>query len=85
MDATAGWDPARASFEAGWAPDGATCLARTREGRDLESILRECPGRFHTGAPADLGEGNRCTAVRAGGNLGTTLLRNRSYGAASTL
>jgi len=67
------------------AADGATCLARTRDGRDLESILRKCPGRFRTGAPADLGDGDRCAAVRAGGSVGTTLLRNRLYGAASML
>ena len=37
------WDPTKASFEAAWAPDGATCLSRTRDGRAMETILKECP------------------------------------------
>lgn len=78
--ASSGWDPARASFEAAWAPDGATCLARTRDGRDMETILQECPGRFRAGAAAELGQGDRCTVQRADVSPGPALLRNRSYG-----
>lgn len=74
------WDPARASFEATWAPDGAACLARTRHGQALETIFQECPGRFQTGEAVDLGEGDRCTVTRPDVNARATLLRNRSYG-----
>ncbi|WP_224367229.1 ADYC domain-containing protein [Hyalangium versicolor] len=74
------WDPNRASFEAAWAPDGATCLARTRDGRALETVLQECPGRFRTVA-ADLGDGDRCVVQRVSVSPETYLLRNRSYGA----
>jgi hypothetical protein len=78
-ESSGAWDPARASFEAAWAPDGATCLARTRDGRALETILQECPERFHTGAEVMLGEGDRCTVQRPGVSAETVLLRNRSY------
>jgi hypothetical protein len=78
-EASASWDPARASFEAAWAPDGATCISRTRDGRALETILQECPGRFRAGASVDLGQGDRCTLRRVGKSLGAVLLRNRSY------
>ena len=74
------WDSARASFEAAWAPDGATCLARTRDGRALATILQECPNRFRTGAALELGEGDRCTVWRADVSPATALLRNQSYG-----
>ncbi len=80
-ESSAEWDTARASFEAAWAPDGATCLARTRDGRALATILQECPNRFRTGATLELGEGDRCTVQRADVNPGTALLRNQSYGA----
>ncbi len=80
-EASADWDPARGSFEAAWAPDGATCLGHTRDGRALESILQECPNRFSTGGMTELGQGDRCAVQRTGVNPGTTLLRNRSYGA----
>ena len=73
------WDPALASFEAAGAPDGATCIARTRYGQTLESIVQECPGRFRTGAPVDFGEGDRCVVQRGGVSPETVLLRNRSY------
>jgi hypothetical protein len=80
-EASADWDPKRASFEAAWAPDGATCLARTRDGRAVETILKECPNRFRAGAALELGEGDRCTVQRADVNPATALLRNMSYGA----
>jgi hypothetical protein len=80
-EASEDWDPRRASFEAAWAPDGATCLARTRDGRAMETVLQECPGRFHTGAVLELGQGDRCTVRRADVSPGTALLRNLSYGA----
>ena len=77
---TALWDPARASFEATWAPDGATCLGHTRHGQALETILQECPGRFQIGKEVDLGEGDRCTVARPDVSARAALLRNRSYG-----
>ena len=80
-EVSAVWEPARGSFEAAWAPDGATCLARTRDDRPLESILQECPGRFQVGEPVDLGNGEHCTVRRADVSPGSALLRNRSYGA----
>ncbi|MCY1019474.1 ADYC domain-containing protein [Pyxidicoccus sp. MSG2] len=76
--ASSSWDPALASFEAAWGPDGATCMARTRYGEPLETILQECPGRFSTGA-VDLGGEDRCTVRREGMSPETVLLRNRSY------
>jgi hypothetical protein len=78
-ETSGGWNPAHASFEAAWAPDGATCLSRTRDGRALERILEECPGRFRVGAPVELGQGDRCTVQRADMSVETALLRNRSY------
>ncbi|WP_164016778.1 ADYC domain-containing protein [Pyxidicoccus trucidator] len=81
--ASAEWDPARASFEAAWAPDGATCLARTRDDRALETILQECPNRFQKGAAVELGKGERCTVRRADVSPGAALLRNLSYGASN--
>src|SRR5512140_170315 len=42
---TAGWDPARAVFEAAWTPEGAYCMTRSRDGRAIEEILGECRGR----------------------------------------
>lgn len=76
--ATAGWDPARASFEAAWTPEGALCLSRTRDGRKLESVLSECPGRFEPVAE-DLGQGDHCAYRRKGLSAQTALLRNHSY------
>jgi hypothetical protein len=77
--ATAGWDPGQASFEAAWTPDGASCLARTRDGAALETILAECPSRFEPKAE-DLGEGDRCTMSHKDGHPEAALLRNHSYG-----
>lgn len=74
------WDPARGSFEAAWGPDGATCLAHTRDGRTLETVIKECPNRFRTGTAVDLGEGDRCTVQRADMAPTSGVLRNRSYG-----
>lgn len=79
-EATADFQPALASFEAAWLPDGAACLARTREGRALETILAECPGRFRTDAPVELKGGDRCVATRAGVDPATAPLRNQLYG-----
>ena len=79
-ESSAAWELSRASFEAAWAADGATCLARTRDGRAMETILQECPGRFQTGAALELGEGDRCTVSRKDVNPGAVLLRNQSYG-----
>lgn len=79
VEATAEWDPAKGAFEAAWAPDGATCLARSRDGRALETILQECPTRFRQGAPLSLGEGEHCVAHRDNVRSETALLRNQSY------
>jgi len=64
-------------FEAAWRPDGASCIGRTRDGRPLESVLQECPGRFKPGA-ADLGDGDRCVVQRADAAGSPPVLRNRS-------
>jgi hypothetical protein len=77
-EGTAGWAPARASFEASWTADGAWCLSRTRDGRALEEILAQCPGRFEPVAE-ELGEGDHCTMRRKGTHPGAELLRNHSY------
>ncbi len=76
--ATASWDPARASFEAAWTPEGAQCLSRTRDGRKLETVLAECPGRFEAVAQ-DFGQGDSCAYRRKGTDSKAALLRNRSY------
>jgi hypothetical protein len=76
--ASAAWVPARASFEAAWAPEGASCLARTRHGQALKTIQEECPGRFEASA-TELGEGDRCTLSRKGVSAGKAQLRNHSY------
>ncbi len=81
--ALAKWAPAHASFEAAWAPDGATCLSHTRDGRALETILRECPGRFRPGVSLDLGHGDTCTVQRVDIGPRPALLRNRSLGSPS--
>jgi ADYC domain len=79
-EASAAWNPARASFEAAWTPDGASCLARTRDGQAVEAIMKECPGRFEPVAK-DLGEGDHCTVSRKSGRSAeAALLRNHSYG-----
>jgi hypothetical protein len=78
-EASAAWQPERASFEASWSPEGAGCLARTRDGQALETILAECPGRFEPSIE-DLGEGDRCAVSRKGVPARAALLRNRSYG-----
>jgi hypothetical protein len=77
--ASKAWDPARASFEAAWTPDGAACLARTRDGQAVETVLAQCPERFEKGTK-DLGQGDRCTVTRKGGGAEAALLRNHSYG-----
>jgi hypothetical protein len=76
---SAAWDPERASFEAAWAADGATCMARTRDRRALETVMRECPGRFQADQAVELREGDRCTVQRAGVSPGAALLHNRAY------
>ncbi len=73
------WNPARASFEAAWAPEGATCLARTRHGQALGTIMQECPGRFSSSTLVDLGQGDICTVQRSGVPPHSALLKNRSY------
>jgi ADYC domain len=78
-EASAGWEPARASFEAAWSPQGALCLARTRDGQAVDAVMAECPGRFEAVAK-DLGEGDRCTVLRKGASAEAALLRNHSYG-----
>lgn len=77
--ASTNWVPEKASFEAAWSPEGATCLARTRDGQDAQTILKECPGRFEARAK-DLGEGDHCSVRLKGKHADTVLLRNHSYG-----
>ncbi|MFL5344483.1 MAG: ADYC domain-containing protein [Hyalangium sp.] len=78
-EVTEDWDPKKGAFEAAWAPDGATCLARTRDGRAMATILQECPNRFQTGTAIELGEGDRCMVRHADVSPEAPLLRNRSY------
>ena len=80
---TARWQPDRASFEAAWGPDGAVCLARTRDDRPVDAILKECPGRFSRGPELDLGDGDRCSLRRDKTGPAGALLRNRSYPASA--
>ncbi|MFL5348184.1 MAG: ADYC domain-containing protein [Hyalangium sp.] len=77
-EASADWDPSRASFEAAWETDGATCLSHTRDGRPMETILQECPERFQ----AKPGDERNCAVRREGTSHETALLRNQSYGEA---
>jgi ADYC domain len=69
----------RSSFEAAWAADGAVCLARTRDGRGLEEIQKECPGRFTSGAPLEVGDGDRCALRRAGVSREAVVLTSRGH------
>lgn len=80
--ASRAWDPERASFEAAWTPEGAACLARTRDGQALDTALAQCLERFEPGE-TDLGGGDRCTVRRQGGDAGKALLRNHAYDRAS--
>jgi hypothetical protein len=77
--ASARWVPSKASFEAAWTPEGASCLARTRDGQPARSVLKECPKRFELGE-RDLGEGDLCAAYLKTPRAGTAVLRNHSYG-----
>jgi hypothetical protein len=76
--ASRAWDPEQATFEAAWTPEGAACLARTRDGQTLETALSQCLEHFEPGE-ADLGGGDRCTVRRKGGASGKALLRNHAY------
>ena len=76
------WDVSRASLEAAWAPDGATCMVHTRDGRPMADILQECPGRFTEGTPFDLGQGDRCSVLRTDVSPASAVLFNQSYGTA---
>jgi ADYC domain len=74
------WDPSHASFEAAWEPDGATYLAHTRDGRAVETILRECPERFRPASTVERAEGASCLVRRDGASASAALLSNQSYG-----
>jgi hypothetical protein len=76
VESSAAFQPELASFEAAWGPEGASCLARTRHGQAVESILASCPDRFEP-ATVDLGGGDSCSLRRKG--AGAALLRNRAY------
>jgi ADYC domain len=78
-ETSAAWVPEQASFEAEWMPEGASCLARTRDGQAAKTVQEECPGRFEV-STKDLGQGDRCTLSRKEVRAGNVLLRNRSYG-----
>jgi hypothetical protein len=60
------WNVWQGSFEAAWGVEGALCLSHTRDGRVVEAVMAECPDRLQRVAK-DLGEGDRCTVVRKGG------------------
>jgi hypothetical protein len=75
-DPSLGWKADRAAFEACWSVDGATCLARTRDGEELAAIMQECPGRFTLGG-LDLGEGDKAILRRSGPGAPVVLLKNR--------
>ncbi|WP_225410505.1 ADYC domain-containing protein [Stigmatella hybrida] len=77
--ASAHWVPSKASFEAAWTPEGASCLARTRDGQEAQTVLKECPGRFEVGE-RDLGEGDHCAVRLKAPRAGMAALRNHSYG-----
>jgi hypothetical protein len=83
-ESSADWDVGRASFEAEWSTEGATCLSRTRDGQDVAMLMEQCPGRFEL-VQKDLGEGDQCTVGRKGGKAKDALLRNRSYGTAQAV
>jgi len=57
-------EPAGTVFEAGWAPDGASCMASPREVPGLREVNNECPGRFRM-RTYDLRTGDKCRAYRA--------------------
>jgi len=78
-EASRNWDPDRAAFEAAWAPDGAVCVARTRDGTSPKKLVEECRGRLKEGSMVDLGDGDQCALRRNDMNSGTVLLRNRTY------
>jgi hypothetical protein len=73
-----GWDVSRGAFEAAWNPEGATCLSHLRDGKAVETVMQECPGRFQW-AEKDLGGDDRCTVIRKDANVESASLRNRSY------
>jgi hypothetical protein len=75
--ASQAWDPTRASFEAAWTAEGASCLARTRDGQASETVLAQCPERFEVDVKG-LGAGDRCTVRRKSGGAEAALLRNHS-------
>jgi len=72
------------AFEAAWAPDGASCIARTRDGRPLESVLAECPNRFEAVA-SDVGDGDRCAVRRSGAGAPAWRVKNRTLTGARPL
>ncbi len=77
-EATPRWHPEQASFEAAWGPEGAACLARSREGSSPKVVLDSCPERFEL-ARVELGDGDTCALRRKGTRVEAALLRNRSY------
>ncbi|HEX8375443.1 MAG TPA: ADYC domain-containing protein, partial [Geminicoccaceae bacterium] len=64
-------DPATLPFEAGWGPDGATCVhpTRVKERGGLAALHAQCPRLAHTSAGAE------CTPDSAG----PALMFNRSH------
>jgi hypothetical protein len=78
--ATPGWAPERASFEAAWSPEGAWCISHARDGQKLEMILEECPALFEADAKSP-GGGELCSVRRKDDKrTDRILLRNHSYG-----
>ena len=79
---SAHWQPELGAFEAAWDPEGATCLARTRDGRSPESILSDCPDRFEP-AMVEFGEGDSYCALNEAQRR-TPTLASRSVGSPGT-
>jgi len=73
--ATKGLSERDAPFEAVWTPNGAWCMASTRGGETLETIVDQCPGVFVT-ATANPGQGERCAVQRKGKRPSTPLLHS---------
>ena len=67
------------SFEADWTPEGASCVAHTRDGQALETIRDECPERWGDVAE-DREAGDRCVLRQQGAKRAAALIRNRSHG-----
>lgn len=64
------------ALEAVWAPDGASCVARTRDGQAARAVLDRCPERFQAGEQ-QLADGEHCKVLRKGKGSSQPKLVNR--------